>query len=25
VVRECYRRVEGRMQEMLDEMVAARA
>jgi 1-acyl-sn-glycerol-3-phosphate acyltransferase len=25
VVRECYERIEGRMQEMLDEMVAARA
>jgi hypothetical protein len=25
VVRECYARIEGRMQEMLDEMVAARA
>ncbi len=25
VVRECYERVEGKMQEMLDEMVAARA
>jgi len=25
VVRDCYRRVEGRMQEMLDELVAARA
>lgn len=25
VVRACYERIEGRMQEMLDEMVAARA
>lgn len=25
VVRECYERIEGRMQEMLDELVAARA